>query len=273
MKRLLILLLLLGLPCYAVTEYTIGNMQNMETQELIKILDEQDIKTQKDFEIYYTNLLNYLKTGNSSTWGDIPFSTEHANDDIKRFFAQENYNAPIIKVDEGHAVWVSMINYQYLYDNYENILSQAWKDYLLLNINEYNQINKDKDVPTGYYYEGISYDISLIPDFIIARRNFINKYPDFSFNWLNEKQIKWFLSDLIDDKWQIHDFSNTYPNKLNDKTKTTYKRALNLFEKDSFEYQILNEWYNLLRENHFKFTKDVTNRANNGWVWFLDSQD
>ena len=272
MKKLLISLLLLGLPCYAVTEYTIGNMENMDTQELIKILNEHEIKTQKDFEIYYTNLLNYIETKNTSTWGDIPYSTEHANDDIKRFFARENYNAPIIKIDKGHAMWGSMINYQYLY-KYENILSQAWKDYLLININEYNQINKDKEVPTGYYYEGISYDISLIPDFIIARRKFINKYPDFPFNWLNEKQIKWFLSDLIDDKWQIHDFSNTYPNKLNDKTKTTYIRALNLFEKDSLEYQILNEWYNILKKNNFRLTKEVTKHANNGWVWFLDSQD
>ena len=78
---------------------------------------------------------------------------------------------------------------------------------------------------------------------------------------------------MIDDKWQIHDFSNTYPNKLNDKTKTTYIRALNLFEKDSLEYQILNEWYNILKKNNFRLTKEVTKHANNGWVWFLDSQD
>ena len=49
--------------------------------------------------------------------------------------------------------------------------------------------------------------------------------------------------------------------------------ALKLFEKDSLEYQILNEWYNILEKANFKFTEEVTKHANNGWVWFLDSQD
>lgn len=84
MKKLLIFLLLLGLPCYAVTEYTIGNMENIEPQELIKILDEHKIKTQKDFEIYYTNMLNYIETNNTSTWGEI-------------FLVQQNMQTMILK--------------------------------------------------------------------------------------------------------------------------------------------------------------------------------
>ena len=243
-------MLLLSLPAYSLEEYTIGNFQNMEIQEIFSILNTQEteIKTQKDFEVYYLNLLTFI---NMSVNG---------ND-------TDNYPQGIKKVDCGYNSWEYLIDYEYLY-KYNKILSQAWKDYLILNIKEYQQINKNKAVPTGYHYEGISYDISLIPEFISTRREFINKYPDFPLNNLNEKEIKYLLRDLIDDKWQVWE-----NNKVKHSTQIVYKKALIDFDKTTYEYKTLKTWYDVLSKNDFIACEEIYKYAFEGWVWFITSQD
>lgn len=273
MKRIIILgilllLIILNLPTTALENYSREYLSNKTEVELIQLYKNQEVQLnrsknfEKDFVIYYANLLNFPLID-----GDIPCEIDSSFEDIKLYLSNNVIVDPIVKVDGGHAMWSSLINYQYLYDKYNHKLDKAWKEYFKLFIDEYNIINKNKEVPTGYHYEGITYDISLVPEFIIKRRKFMNTYPKFPFNYINEIYIDIFLSDFVNDRWQI--WNDEEPAKLSNKTKELYEKFLKEADKNTHEYQIINEWYQLLKHNNFSYTKQVSEKVNDKGVWFL----
>lgn len=204
MRKLLLMLCLLALPCYA-----------------------------QDFEDYYKSLLHYEYTL------QIP----------------QQPRKDLIKVDEGYNNYRYVPNYMYL-NNLPK--SKMWDDYIKLKLKEYKIINKDKNIPTNYHYEGITYDIKYVPKWIIQRRKFLTKYPDFPLRNVIEDEIYMLLIDLMDDKNQVWIYTQ-YSTQINENIIKYYKYFLKHSNKDTFEYEIINKWYCLLQENNFKMTIPVTN--------------
>ena len=207
----------------------------------------------KLFKQYYLNLLTM-----TDIYGEIPIKTEDLlYEEFIEYFKNnmiDERTPALIKVDSGHHLWVGFIDYSYLLNSYSEELDADWVDFLTLNKEEYDIINKDKLYPTGYYLDGISYDISLIPIFIQKRRNFIQTHPKFPLNYLNEKQIDIFLKDFISDKWQTIDYSTDYPKPYTTKVLKLYQ---DFKQGDERENKIINTWYTVLKANNFKETKEI----------------
>lgn len=150
----------------------------------------------------------------------------------------------------GEGAHQTVIDYRYLNENYSKLLGKPFKEYLAIKAKE------ETDLDGGAYYQDAALGVSkkCLVDWILALQNFRKKYPKFVNNNMQiEQDINRYTSDLILDVYQTFDFSN---DKMYPECKKAYEEFLNRADKNTSEYKVVKDCYDILKRYDFKSNEE-----------------
>ena len=260
---------------------TVSSFDNMSALEALNLIIEQETDLKEFFaqnhkqaeydnlfNIFYDNLLNFVgRTKEESS--KISFCTDIAyyiddknikNNDIFSF--DEEYNKAIknikfqIKIDndnnvtfkiyspkteifsivnENEDIYCAVIDYNNIEDCFANKLSSVWKNYLAIKKKEFNDKN-------GSFF---SYSIEQLANWMLAQRKFLNEYPDFVLKDIIKEDIRNYFG-FMTDSYIIFDCNEDCSyNILIPQAQTVYENFLNNADKNSTEFEAINEIYHI----------------------------
>lgn len=233
MKKLLIfVLLLIGLPVFSLEEYTTGYFQNLTDEEAVELIYEQnkhiDKFTTKEFEIFYTNLKNFLQYRYIEIKASAPFHSEI--------------------MDETDAYLA--IDYEYLYKHSQN-LSKEWKQFLYLKTIPYKK-QKEK-CSFSVAYNVITMPQKDLPNLLKREYKYILNNPSFSQIDEMKKDYQTHFEHLISNGYTF----NNWNNDIDKDSIKMWKIFLRTFPKNTKEYTTIQNWYNVIQRNNYQKTDEV----------------
>lgn len=264
-------------------------MKNMQNREILDLLIQQDKdlteyvnkkpKANIDglFEIFYRNLLAFT--------GDIADVNEkftysgfgeqnQAKDGIEFSFTMDKKFPDYVETVKlvkpktdlftmAHtqdANFEAKINYNYLINRYSANLSPALQQFLNIRQNEVSKLN-------GPYYGegGWAPTPDLLTKFYLDEQQLLNKYPNFILKDIVQNTLKIHTTELtspaisfnINILFDMDKNDYTKCTKLNNNVKTAYEEFLKKANKDTKEYKIINDLYETIKRNDFKYTYEV----------------
>ncbi len=208
-----------------------------------------DLMNWFDFYDYYEYEYEILQSGHPATIKRIELTpkikTNEYGETMKIYLTSPKM--PLMEyVYIGEGAHQTVIDYRYLSENYSMLLGKPFKEYLAIKAKE------ETDLDGGSYYQDAALGVSkkCLVDWIIALQNFRKKYPKFvSDNMQIEQDINTYTSDLISDLYQTFDFGN---DKMYPECKKAYEDFLNRADKDTPEYKVVKECYEILKRYDFK---------------------
>ena len=160
---------------------------------------------------------------------------------------------PLIRLAyAGEGYFVAELNYNYLNAVYSKDLNKKFKDYLKLKMKE----QKDRGNCTYVMDGAISVSKENLKDYIISWYKFSKKYPNFRKDEIDHI-IMVYTADLIFDTYSTFNLSD---NTMYPEAKQAYEELLNSIDKNSDSYKYVHKYYEILKENNFKWTQDFSDK-------------
>lgn len=160
---------------------------------------------------------------------------------------------PLIRLTyAGEGYFVAEINYNYLNAVYSKDLNKKFRDYLKLKMKEQNDRGNSTYVMDG----AISVSKEILKDYIILWYKFSKKYPNFRKDEIDH-MIMVYTADLIFDTYSTFNLSD---NTMYPEAKQAYEELLNSIDKNSDPYKYVHKYYEILKENNFKWTQEFSDK-------------
>ena len=233
---------------------------NKQSEDLLNLLQSESLSTKKDnvFTTYYCNLDYYAsvisqKLNNGDNDG-IKFNSDPKNFAI---ISPKLSNISVYYNEEWGDIVVE-INGISINNTYSKYLGESWKQFLTLQKSKYESIHKnsfwlDNDKrPT----------LSTLFDWLIAEEKFIQDYPNFDTNLLEQIRPIGTVDTI---------FRRTCGKGIpTSKTKSEYENYLKKADKNNKSYKYIKQAYTILEKNNWnpdshEFEKFIRNNNFGGW--------
>lgn len=202
-----------------------------------------------DFYDYYEYELERLQNGHPVTIKRVELTpkmkTNEYGESMNIYLTSPKM--PLMEyVYVGEGAFQTVVDYRYLNENYSKFLGKPFKEYIAIKAKE------ETDLNGGAYYQDAALGVpkKCLVEWILALQNLRKKYPKFiDENMQIEQDINTYTSDLIADLYQTFSYE-TY--KMYPECKKAYEDFLNRADKDTPEYKIVKECYEILKKYDFK---------------------
>ncbi len=235
-----------------------SQIKQMNSTEMLNTLIQQDDdlykiisklpknKVNKVFEIFYKNLLSLISNMNVD---DLNITDDYVltpKTDIIGF-----------EINDWSGVW---LNDEYIFNRYSKYLNKSWQEFLELSKN-----SKKRDIGFAAYIE----KKDIIKEITLWQK-FMSKNPNFALNEDIKKSIKFLTSNIIYNDYTFYDYNKE---SISNEQKQGYEEFLKTIDKNTQEYNIVQNCYNELQKNNFKpnskFYKLLSDYNNND-KWYED---